>query len=110
MKIRNFLTWAIFISCFTFIFSSCQFVSEEPKQFDRPAVESNREYLAVLKARNNHIVSLEVLQDMVSSLLNQVEQPGRSVALTEKTVITGSEKLSIFGYSPMFSPNLWRKF
>lgn len=97
MKIRYLLTWAIFISCLSFIFSSCQFVSEEPKQFDGPTVESNREFLAILKARNNHTVSLEVLQDMISSLLNQDEQLGRSVASTEKTVITGSEKLSIIG-------------
>jgi len=53
MKTRNLVTWAVFVSCFSFIFLNYQFVSE-PKQFDRSAVESNREYLAILKARNDN--------------------------------------------------------
>jgi hypothetical protein len=96
MKKNRFLT-GFFTLFFTFVLSTCQFQPNFPKEPDRQSVGRDREFLAVLKARNHYTVSMEALESMVSGLLNQEGGSGRSVASSEKTVITGTKKLSVIG-------------
>jgi len=78
--------------------SSCQFFTPEKTDSITQTLgnSSEREYLAILKARDNHTVTVEELEALVSDFINP-QQEGRSIAPQDKTVITGVSKLSTIG-------------
>lgn len=83
------------------VLSSCQFPTPEksesvPVQSAAPGTNSEREFLAILKARANHTITFEELEALVSDFINP-QQEGRSLAPEEKTAITGVSKLSAIG-------------
>ena len=79
-----------------FTFTSCQFQPNYPASDKAVTHITERERLAVLKARDNHILNEAVLKDVVTGFLNP-EQPGRSLSPGEKTTITGTARLSVIG-------------
>jgi hypothetical protein len=79
-----------------FTFVSCQFQPDYPASGKDIVRTTEREHLAVLKARDNHTLSEDVLKDVVAGFLNP-EQPGRSLSPDEKTTITGTARLSVIG-------------
>jgi hypothetical protein len=84
---------------FLFVFTTCQFQPDQPVEANSElaSTSSSREYLAFLKARNNHTVSLEVLEEMAAGFINPEQSGSRSVIPAEKTTILKADKLSIIG-------------
>jgi len=98
MKNTRFLTSA-FLLLFLFVFVTCQFQPDQPEKANAElaGAGSNREFLALLKARNNHTVSFEVLEEMVFGFINPEQSGGRSAAPVERTTIVKADKLSVIG-------------
>lgn len=86
----------VFLLPFLSFFAACQFQPESPKQADQASAGLNREYLALLKARDNHTVDFEVLEGLVAGFTNP-QQTGSDVAIEEKTTIVKVDKLSVIG-------------
>jgi hypothetical protein len=106
MKNTRFLI-DIFLLHFLFVFTTCQFQPDQPIKANSELEStntSNREFLAVFKARNNHTVSFEVLEEMVTGFINPEQSGSRSIAPVEKTTIVKADKLSIIG-EKRFSTN-----
>ena len=82
---------------FTLVFISCQF---QPAFIDEESGSTNstsrREYLAVLKARNNHTLEVGELEKLVNNFLNPVSEK-RSLGIDQQTIITGASKLTAIG-------------
>jgi hypothetical protein len=94
MKKSNFIVWKfMLLSSFVF-FTSCIFQPDFPTEASAPNNTPEREFLAMLKARDNHTLSDEELEKLVSGFLNG-ETPGRSLAPAGQTQITGSNELAL---------------
>ena len=95
MKKRSFIAWE-FVLLFSIVFASCIFQPDFPTQEAASHNTPGREFLAMLKARDNHTLNEEELEQLVSGFLNQ-EASGRSLALAGQSKITGSSKLASIG-------------
>jgi hypothetical protein len=95
MKKTNFIVWK-FVVLSSFVFASCIFQPDFPDQAAAPSNTPEREFLAMLKARDNHSFSEEELEKLVSGFLNK-EPSGRSLAPAEQTKVTGSSELALRG-------------
>jgi len=105
-KFKFLLTFCLAI---ILVFTACQLHPNFPvQQRDREGV-ADREYLALLKAEGNYVVSSEMLEYMVASFINPIERGAeRSVVSSEKAKITGSSKLTVINEKRHASMNYGR--
>ena len=90
--------WVI-VLFFAALVSSCIFNPPSPENTNNNLETDLHEFLTLLKASGNYEISEDELEIQITQLLNNQEFSGRSAVSGEKTVITGSRKISVSEHS-----------